>query len=73
MITSAITNLARSLGLKVLAEGVEREAELEMLQQIGCTCVQGYLYSRPMPLSRLLFWLKEHERSAYHGALASRM
>jgi len=71
MITSAITNLARSLGLKVLAEGVETDAELEMLQQIGCTCVQGYLYSRPMPLSRLLFWLKEHERTAPRGALAS--
>lgn len=72
MITSAITNLARSLGLKVLAEGVETEAELEMLQQIGCTCVQGYLYSRPMPLSRLLFWLKEQER-ARGGNLASGM
>jgi hypothetical protein len=38
MITSAITNLARSLGLKVLAEGVETAGELEVLRQIG-TCV----------------------------------
>ncbi|MAS08189.1 MAG: hypothetical protein CL534_26335 [Ahrensia sp.] len=73
MITSAITNLARSLGLKVLAEGVETEAELEMLQQIGCTCVQGYLYSRPMQLSRLLFWLKQRESAARGGSAASGM
>lgn len=73
MITSAITNLARSLGLKVLAEGVETDAELEMLQQIGCTCVQGYLYSRPMPMSRLRFWLEQRAQAAGNGDLASGM
>jgi EAL domain-containing protein (putative c-di-GMP-specific phosphodiesterase class I) len=61
MITSAITNLARSLGLRVLAEGVETEAELEMLQQIGCTCVQGYLFSRPMPIGLVLQHLRQRE------------
>ena len=61
MITSAITNLARSLGLRVLAEGVETEAELEMLQQIGCTCVQGYLFSRPMPIGLVLKHLRQRE------------
>jgi diguanylate cyclase (GGDEF)-like protein/PAS domain S-box-containing protein len=61
MITSAITNLARSLGLKVLAEGVETEAELEMLRQIGCTCVQGYLFSHPMPIGLVLQHLRQRE------------
>lgn len=59
MITSAITNLAKSLGLRVLAEGVENAAELVVLQQIGCTCVQGFFFGRPMPLAKLLDWLRD--------------
>ena len=57
MITSAITNLAKSLGLKVLAEGVETPGELEAIRQIGCTDVQGYLFARPMSVDALVDWL----------------
>jgi len=44
-----IVDLARSLQLKVTAEGVERPEELSLLADAGCDCVQGYLLGRPMP------------------------
>jgi diguanylate cyclase (GGDEF)-like protein len=48
-ITTAMIQMARSLGLKVIAEGVETEAELSFLYQQQCDEVQGYLISRPVP------------------------
>ncbi|WP_223476711.1 sensor domain-containing protein [Oricola indica] len=71
MITSAITNLAKSLGLKVLAEGVETEAELAVLRQIGCTCVQGYLFARPMPIVSTVAWLQNRDELSSACRLAA--
>lgn len=48
-ITSAIIAMAHSLKLEVVAEGVETEAQLEFLRNLGCEYVQGYLISRPVP------------------------
>jgi diguanylate cyclase (GGDEF)-like protein len=45
--------LADSLGIPVLAEGVEREEHMDFLLQEGCPQVQGYLFGRPMPLSEI--------------------
>lgn len=47
-ITKAIIDMAHQLGLKVIAEGVETEAELQFLRQSGCDEMQGYLFSRPI-------------------------
>ena len=47
-IVQAIVTLAQQLGLRVVAEGVETPEELEVLRQLGCDFVQGYLFSRPM-------------------------
>jgi diguanylate cyclase (GGDEF)-like protein len=48
-ITKAIIDMAHQLGLKVIAEGVETEGELQFLRKNGCDEMQGYLFSRPLP------------------------
>lgn len=48
-IVHAILGLGHSLGLEVVAEGVETEAQLAYLKQEGCDVLQGYLFSRPLP------------------------
>lgn len=50
---NAIIALGHSMGLQVLAEGVETEEQLDYLKQHGCDEVQGYLYSRPIPADEL--------------------
>ena len=62
VITSAIVALGRNLGIRVLAEGIETQAELNYMAQIGCTCAQGYLIGHPMSLGDALAWY--HERNA---------
>ncbi len=46
---AAILGLIRDLGLKSLAEGVEREAQYAILRRLGCDFAQGYLFGRPLP------------------------
>jgi diguanylate cyclase (GGDEF)-like protein len=52
-IVRAIISLSRDLGMRVTAEGVEDERQAEILARLGCTEVQGFLYSRPLPASEL--------------------
>lgn len=47
-IANSIITMAHSLGLKVMAEGVETEAQRDCLRQMGCDHMQGYLFSRPI-------------------------
>ena len=52
-IVRAITDLARSLDMQVVAEGVETSLQLEQLRRLGCTEIQGYLISQPRPASEI--------------------
>ena len=52
-IARTIVALANSLGLSVIAEGVEIEAQRSFLAGLGCHAYQGYLFSRPMPMAAL--------------------
>lgn len=58
----AIINMAHSLGLNVIAEGVEEESQTHFLQQEGCDFCQGYFYSRPLPAKDFEIWLKTNQR-----------
>ncbi len=52
-VVRAIVTLARNLGLKVVAEGVETDAQLALLKKIGCESAQGFLFAEPMRLDEL--------------------
>ncbi|MEV6343335.1 bifunctional diguanylate cyclase/phosphodiesterase [Actinoplanes sp. NPDC051851] len=56
-IVRAVIGLAREFGLTVVAEGVESELTLDLLEEMGCEIGQGYLFSRPLPFERLEAWL----------------
>ena len=58
VITSTIINMARGLGLQILAEGVETAPQLEFLRSNGCETYQGFYFSRPLPLAELALLLK---------------
>ncbi len=51
-IVTAIVTLGRSLGLRLTAEGVEKEEELDFLRSIQCEDVQGFLFHRPLPATK---------------------
>ncbi|HYC38820.1 MAG TPA: PAS domain S-box protein [Usitatibacter sp.] len=56
-IVSAVIGLARGLGLDVVAEGVEKESQLEFLRAQGCNSAQGYLICKPLPAAEFEAWL----------------
>lgn len=58
-IVSAILAMARSLGLRVVAEGVETAAQLAMLNRHGCEVAQGFFFSRPLPADQCRALLEE--------------
>ena len=59
-IVRAIAGLGRSLGMTTLAEGVETEEQLTRVAADGCTDVQGYLISRPLPPEQIGEFLRSH-------------
>jgi diguanylate cyclase (GGDEF)-like protein/PAS domain S-box-containing protein len=63
-IVRSTSELGHSLGLRVVAEGVEDEKTLELLGSFGCDAAQGYYIARPMPAADLVGWL---EASSWNG------
>ena len=61
-IVSYIINLAHTLHLNVVAEGVETEEQYQFLLANGCDRMQGFLFSRPLPASEAYEFLKAHRR-----------
>jgi diguanylate cyclase len=61
-IVHAIIAMAHALHLKVVAEGVESTQQLSFLQERGCDQVQGYLFSKPVPLDELISRFQPNER-----------
>jgi EAL domain-containing protein (putative c-di-GMP-specific phosphodiesterase class I) len=55
-IVNTVIGLARSLGLDLVAEGVETEDQRRLLVELGCQFAQGYLFSRPLPAEAFREW-----------------
>ena len=55
--------MAHSLGLRVIAEGVEEEAQTHFLKMENCDFSQGYFYSRPLPEQDFIHWLETNDRA----------
>ena len=67
-VVTAIIALARSLGLRVIAEGVENLRQMEVLHRLGCGIMQGFLFSKPQPPEDIEDWLRA-DRAAAQGAV----
>ncbi|WP_218354624.1 EAL domain-containing protein [Alteromonas lipotrueiana] len=59
---AAIINIAHNLGLKVVAEGVEKESQLTILRRYECEMLQGFLYSRPINAERFETLLRQNQQ-----------
>lgn len=62
VIVNSIISLAHSLGLRCVAEGVERPDQLELLRGMGCDDIQGYLISHPLPAQEAETYLRRDRR-----------
>jgi diguanylate cyclase (GGDEF)-like protein len=60
-IVTSVIDLARSLGVSVVAEGVETEEQLAGLRARGCDTVQGFLFARPGPATGIAAYVSEHD------------
>ena len=73
-ITSSVVALGRTLGMTVVAEGIESDAQLELLQRLGCDAGQGYLLARPLAVDELTELLETTNGriAAVHGGTSRR-
>jgi diguanylate cyclase (GGDEF)-like protein len=69
-IAVAIINMARGLKLRVIAEGVETQSQLDWLRRHSCHEVQGFLYSKPLPAAELALLREAHRTAAPAYALS---
>lgn len=60
-IVSAIVDLGKNLGLTLIAEGVEELEHLNILKDMGCQEIQGYYFSRPLPVAKLHTFLQDNQ------------
>ncbi|MCH2594206.1 MAG: EAL domain-containing protein, partial [Pirellulales bacterium] len=57
----AIIQLAKNLGMRVVAEGIENEEQFRKLNEMGCDIGQGYLFSKPMPHDEVVKLLESNQ------------
>lgn len=66
-IARTIVAMARELGIKCVAEGIELASEADMMRKIGCDEGQGFLWHRPMPEEDFFLWVERYEKTAAAG------
>lgn len=64
-LVSTIIAMAKALGLKTIAEGVENKEQLRMLKEQGCNYIQGYFFSRPLPAKEFIDYVQSFQLSNY--------
>jgi EAL domain-containing protein (putative c-di-GMP-specific phosphodiesterase class I) len=69
-LVAMIVSLAHTLGLKVIAEGVEDDEQVRLLRDLGCDQIQGYLVSRPVPAQEVEALLRRASAAAGRVAAA---
>ena len=71
-IAQAIVQMAHSLDMRVVAEGVETEAQRDILLALQCDELQGFLFAKPMPALALAMWASDDRSNTAQGAIAFR-
>lgn len=66
-IVKSTIELGHNLEMRVVAEGVENDASLAILKQMGCDAVQGYFLSKPMPANKFVLWWHEFKNQSTQG------
>ncbi len=66
-IVKGVAGLGRSMGLRIVAEGVERADQATMVADIGCEFGQGFLWSKPVLPTDLAPWLQERQGAPVLG------
>jgi EAL domain-containing protein (putative c-di-GMP-specific phosphodiesterase class I) len=61
-IVRTIIDLAKELGMSIVAEGIEDKSEVEVLQELGCDCGQGFLLARPVPQGKAELLVRQRVR-----------
>jgi EAL domain-containing protein (putative c-di-GMP-specific phosphodiesterase class I) len=69
-IAQTIISLGTTMGLSVIAEGVETEQQRELLIRLGCHSFQGYLFNQPLTIKEVEAWHMELTKSVHHRASA---
>ena len=67
VISAAVIVMAQALGLRVVAEGVETQAQLDVLRAMGCDLVQGFLFTPALPAEELRGWVAERGGACQPG------
>lgn len=66
-VVDAIIQMAHRLHMKVIAEGVEQREQVQLLRKMGCDMIQGYYYSKPLPLDEFTEFLEFWELEQLEG------
>jgi diguanylate cyclase (GGDEF)-like protein len=61
LISSSIIAMARGLGLRIVAEGIENQEQLDFLKKGGCHVGQGFFYSKPLPSTAMIHWFNHFQ------------
>ncbi len=71
IILTELMKMATALGVSTVCEGVETEAHVRFLREIGCSKLQGYYYSKPVPLEHLIEFQDKHPKIGYENPAES--